>query len=193
MISGKSVLAIIPARQGSKRCPDKNITLYKNKSTGEILPLIAWAIKHATGSKYIDTIAIASDSPHILNYAIPPIRRILLPAHIANGTSEATIAFCLYSCTQLGEPSLPFHDLFVLLQPTSPNRLPQDIDAALQLTAKTGHRTITTRSDTNQRNGAVYCSPSSTFLSDLSLSRAQPIPMPPHRSLDIDSPSDFNL
>ena len=53
-----------------------------------MLPLISWAIKHATGSKYIDTIAICSDSDHILKYAKPPIRAIKLPEYIANGTSE---------------------------------------------------------------------------------------------------------
>lgn len=192
MISGKSVLAIIPARAGSVRCPEKNWTLYKNKSTGEIDSLIGWAISHAKGSKYIDTICIASDSEIILNYAKPPMIGIRLPEYIANGTSEAAIAFVLYAHPQLGDP-VPFHDLFVLLQPTSPLRLPADIDACLELTISSGNRVVSVRADGRVRNGAIYTSHTHRFLSDLSLSRAETYAMPSDRSLDIDLPSDFSL
>lgn len=192
-IDGKSVLAIIPAREGSRRCPEKNYSLYKNKSTGEFHALIDWAVKHARESKYIDTIAISSDSSIILSRAIPPIIGIPRPPHLATSwaTSEAVIAHALYSLTTLGEPLIPFHDLFVLLQPTSPLRLPSDIDACIELTSRTGNKSVTLRSDTRQRNGAVYCSTTTAFLSDLSLERAKAVLMPPERSLDIDTPQDF--
>src|SRR5512147_1200966 len=130
MIEGKSVLAIIPARQGSKRCPDKNITLFRVGNN--YLPLIQHAILHAQASKYIDTICISSDSDAILAYAKPPIIPIKRPAHLASdsASSEAVIVHALYSTT-LGELTLPFHDLFVLLQPTSPYRTALDIDTCL--------------------------------------------------------------
>src|SRR5512147_1699531 len=127
MIEGKSVLAIIPARQGSKRCPDKNITLFRVGNN--YLPLIQHAINHAQASKYIDTICISSDSDQILTYAKPPIIPIKRPAHLA---SDSVIVHALYSTTHLGEPILPFYDLFVLLQPTSPYRTAQDIDSCLE-------------------------------------------------------------
>ena len=56
-------LAIIPARGGSKRLPNKNILKLNNK------PLIAWSIEAAKNSKYIDTVVVSSDSNKILNIA----------------------------------------------------------------------------------------------------------------------------
>jgi len=193
MISGKSVLAIIPAREGSRRCPEKNWTIYRNKSTGEMFTLIEWAIKHAQASKYIDTIAISSDSDLILAYAKPPIIPIRRPDYLStsSATSEAVIVHTLYSTSSLGEPLLPLHDLFVLLQPTSPLRTAQDIDSCLQLCISTGHRVVST-TPSCQRNGAVYTSPTTLFLSDLSFDRAESYFMPLNRSLDIDNPADFN-
>jgi len=187
MISGKSVLAIIPAREGSRRCPEKNWTIYKNKTTGEMHGLIEWAILHALGSKYIDNIAIASDSDIILSYAKPPIISVRLPPHIAAGTSEAAIAYTLYSSTSLGELQTPFHDLFCLLQPTSPNRLPSDIDACIE------RAPCVSVTPNGPRNGAVYAWPTLSFLSSLNLGGSNRYTMPLDRSLDIDHPSDFDL
>ena len=48
MINGKSILAIIPARGGSKGLPDINILSLADK------PLIVWSIEAARKSKYID-------------------------------------------------------------------------------------------------------------------------------------------
>ena len=121
-----------------------------------------------------------------------PIIGIARPPHLSSdhATSEAVIAHALYSLTALGEPTIPHHDLFVLLQPTSPLRLPSDIDSALQLAASSGNRIVSTTPD-RRRNGAIYIFPTTAFLSDLSLNRAESYIMPPERSLDIDQPSDF--
>jgi N-acylneuraminate cytidylyltransferase len=192
MISGKSVLAIIPAKGNSRRCPDKNISLYKNKSTGEFDSLIGWAIKHAQGSKYIDSIAIASDSDQILTYAKPPIIPVRLPPFIASGSSEAAITFCLYSITQLGETHIGHHDLFCLLQPTSPLRTPTDIDACLEIASASSHPCVSV-TPSGIRNGAVYAFHTLPFLSSLALGGAQHHVMPTERSLDIDLPTDFSL
>src|SRR3990167_6898379 len=107
-IQGKSVLAIIPAREGSRRVPLKNLTLYRGT------PLIAHAINHAQGSKYIDTIVISSDSPAILSYARAPIIALPRPPHLASdyATSEAVIVHALYATNPLPPPSPP--------PPTSP-------------------------------------------------------------------------
>ena len=47
MMNGRTVLAVIPARSGSKRCPNKNFLPYKGK------PLIDWALEAAKESRYI--------------------------------------------------------------------------------------------------------------------------------------------
>lgn len=178
-IQGKTVLAIIPAREGSRRCPLKNITLFRQK------PLILWALEHAASSKFIDSTTVSSDSDAILNWAKPPTIKLLRPAFLASdsATSEAVIAHALYSL-----PSLP--DIFVLLQPTSPLRLPADIDACISKTASTSQPCVSVTPD-HIRNGAVYSWPTATFLSKLSLGGAIHHIMPTERSLDIDMPEDF--
>ena len=59
MINNKTVLAVIPARGGSKRLPGKNIKLLKDK------PLIAWTIEAAENSKYIDRVIVSTDDKEI--------------------------------------------------------------------------------------------------------------------------------
>lgn len=192
MIAGKSVLAIIPARQGSKRCPDKNITLFR--ANGQYLPLIQHAINHAQASKYIDNIIISSDSDAILNYAKPPLIALRQPPHLSSDQArmEAVIVHALYAQIQLADMPLPAHDLVILLQPTSPYRTAQDIDQALELsTAQTEPRRIISTNPARQRNGALYIVPTHAFLATLSLEPSQPFVMPDHRSLDIDLPQDF--
>ena len=61
MIEDKFILAIIPARAGSKGIPNKNIKLLGNK------PLIAWTIHAAQKSKYIDKLIVTTDSEDIAN------------------------------------------------------------------------------------------------------------------------------
>lgn len=64
MINGKSVLAIIPARGGSKGGPGKNIRIVSGKL------LIAWTIDEAKKSKYIDRLILSSDDSEIIEAAL---------------------------------------------------------------------------------------------------------------------------
>ena len=61
MIKNKSIIAIIPARKGSKRLVGKNMLDLNQK------PLIAWTIEEALKSKYIDNIIISTDDEKIIN------------------------------------------------------------------------------------------------------------------------------
>ena len=54
-------LAIIPARGGSKRIPEKNIYNFYGK------PIISYSLETASKSKLFDTIHVSSDSKKILN------------------------------------------------------------------------------------------------------------------------------
>ena len=56
MIKGKTILAIIPARGGSKGIPRKNIIPINGK------PLIYYAIKEAKKSKYVDRLIVSTES-----------------------------------------------------------------------------------------------------------------------------------
>jgi len=123
MIRNKTVLAIIPARGGSKGLPGKNI-----KSVGG-KPLIAWTIEAALASKFIDRVVLSSDDEAIINTAkqygceAPFVR----PKELAQDDSPA-IDTVLHALQQL-----PQYDITVLLQPTCPLRSAEDIDNALSI------------------------------------------------------------
>ena len=55
MIEGKRVLALVPARRGSKGLPLKNIRPLQGK------PLLAWPIEIARGSRYVDRVILSTD------------------------------------------------------------------------------------------------------------------------------------
>jgi len=123
MINDKRILAIIPARAGSKRLPNKNILELSGK------PMVLWTIDAAINSKYIDKIILSSDSENILNL-FKKSERILLqkrPEFLASDRASSfdVIKYCL---EQLDE----VFDILVLLQPTSPLRTFEDINAALE-------------------------------------------------------------
>ena len=64
MISNKRVIAIVPARAGSKGLPGKNIRPLGGK------PLIAWSIERARQSRYVDAVVVTTDSQEIADVAL---------------------------------------------------------------------------------------------------------------------------
>ena len=127
MINGKSVLAIIPARGGSKGLPGKNVKELCGK------PLIAWSIEQALKSKSIDNVVVSTDSVEIAKIAKESGANVpfLRPAELAaddSPTSDA-ILHVLEQLSMKGE----FYDYIALLEPTSPLRKPNDIDDAIKL------------------------------------------------------------
>ena len=85
MINGKSVIAIIPARGGSKGLPGKNIKSLCGK------PLIAWSIEAGLGCQYIDEVMVTTDNEEIANISkrfgasVPFIR----PFELASDTATS--------------------------------------------------------------------------------------------------------
>ncbi len=124
MISGQRVLALIPARGGSKRLPRKNVRLLNGK------PLIGWTIDAARGSRYVDDVFISTDDQEIADAAwehgidVPELRCAELASDSA--TAESVLADVL----KRYESKV---DIVVLLQPTSPLRTHVHIDEALEL------------------------------------------------------------
>ena len=121
MIEDKSVLAIIPARAGSKGIKNKNI----NKFCG--LPLIAHSINQAKDSKYVDKVIVSTESNIIKNIALDfgaevPFMRPLTLANDTAGNNNVILHVL---------DNLKF-DIFILLQPTSPLRKTYDIDTSLK-------------------------------------------------------------
>lgn len=118
----KKFLAIIPARGGSKRLPNKNLLNLAGK------PLIAWTIESAKNSKYIKDIILSSDSEDILEigrrYGVTSLKR---PDFLATDTAK-TDDVILHHLKELEEKP----DYIVLLQPTSPLRTSKHIDEAIE-------------------------------------------------------------
>lgn len=134
MIHGKRVLALVPARSGSKGLPGKNIRPLGGK------PLLAWPIEAALASKYVDRVVVSTDSEHYARLAreagadVPFLR----PADLASDNS-ASIDFILHAVDTLAEAG-EYYDYLLLLEPTSPLTEASDIDQALAALAVQGIR-----------------------------------------------------
>lgn len=116
------ILALIPARAGSKRLKNKNILQFNG------LPLIAWTINSALKSKYISKVIISSDDPtvHKLSEDFPSVFIIKRPIALASDqASSSDVALHALNC-------FPDYDYLILLQPTSPLRDSHDIDSAIE-------------------------------------------------------------
>lgn len=123
MIGTRKVLALIPARGGSKGIPGKNIADLAGK------PLIAWTIEAAKACPGIDSIVLSTDDPAIASVAarfgceVPFMR----PPELATDVSSSMDV--VYHSLE----RLPGFDVVLLLQPTSPLRTSTDIEACLDL------------------------------------------------------------
>ncbi len=125
-MTDKKILAIIPARGGSKGLPRKNIIDLAGK------PLIAWSIEAALESKYITTTVVSSEDKEILSVATQWGAEVIKrPDELAQDTtaSEPVVTHALNEAMKQYDEE---YDYLVLLQPTSPLRSAKHIDTALE-------------------------------------------------------------
>jgi CMP-N,N'-diacetyllegionaminic acid synthase len=219
MIGHRKVLALVPARGGSKGLPGKNILPVEGR------PLLAWTIDAARAARVIDRIVLSSDDEDIMAAARAcgcevPFRR---PSALATDTATS-IDVVIHALDQL-----PGYEIVVLLQPTSPLRTAVDIDAAAEKLAASGApacvsvRTaeetpywmyflgtndslravietpdgITRRQDLPSvytLNGAIYFADTQWLRRTRTFVTRETVGyvMPPERSLDIDTRADFD-
>ena len=115
------IVAMIPARGGSKGIPKKNIVDFCG------IPLVAHSINQAKNSAYISDVYVSSDCDEILkvskDYAAIPVKR---PDALSydESPSESAIEHFLSTNVQC--------DILVVLQATSPLRETKDIDSAIK-------------------------------------------------------------
>ena len=125
MYNKKRILAIIPARGGSKGLPNKNIKLLNGK------PLIAWTIEQAKNSKYIDEVFVTTDCNKIADVAetfgikVPFLRPPELSTDTASSMDVVEHVISFFKKNAI------LFDFIVLLEPTSPLRKENDIDNAI--------------------------------------------------------------
>lgn len=121
------ILALVPARGGSKRLPGKNVRLLGGK------PLIVWSIEAARSMDAITDVVVSTDDPDIAKVAhdagasVPGLR----PAALATDTASS-VDVALHALAQYEEEHGPVDGL-LLLQPTSPFRAPVRMQAGLAL------------------------------------------------------------
>ena len=219
MIAGKSILAVIPARGGSKGVPGKNIRPLAGK------PLIAWTIEAARQVPHLDRIIVSSEDEAILEIsrAFGAETPFIRPMKLARDDTPG-IAPVLHALEALPEK----YDYVVLLQPTSPLRTAEDIDAALELCLKRAAPACVSVTEPKHKpwwmfslskqaalealfrdmparrqdmpavyalNGAVYAARTHWLVREQAFVHPETLAyiMPPERSLDIDTEFDFKV
>ena len=122
------MIAIIPARGGSKGLPGKNIKPLNGK------PLIAYAIEAALKSKHIDRVIVSTDDKEIAKISLQYGAEVpfMRPEFLASDTAQAIDNY-IYTIDRLEKDTNTAIDAFVVLQPTSPLRTAEDIDGAVNL------------------------------------------------------------
>ena len=175
MIDGKRVLAVIPARGGSKRLPGKNLRSFLG------LPLFGWSVVQAGKSSYVDNCVLSTEDEEISKLAISCGMLVLKrPAELS--TDEASLNDVLSHALK----EYQGYDLAVVLQPTSPLRAIKDIDCAIELGFS-----ISVGPD-GRPNGAVYCVEVPFFLR-YPYFGGRVFYMPKDKSVDINTEEDFKL
>lgn len=212
-----SLLALIPARGGSKGIPRKNIRPFCGK------PLLQWSIDVALSSPSVDRLVVSTDDPEIAEVAraggaeVPFLRPPELAADTTPGIAPVLHALQLF----------PEVSEVLLLQPTSPLRQVDDVEAIVALHRQSGRDAVVSVVPSSKHpawmfslslehaleplvahseaacrqqlqpayvlNGALYLASrfflerERTFLTANTMGYV----MPPERSVDIDSPLDW--
>lgn len=217
------ILAVVPARAGSKRLPGKNLLDLHGK------PLIRWTLEAALESQVIDLLVVSSDDDAILSegerLGLPTVRR---PENLASDTAT-TFDVLVHTLEFLAKEGVRPARL-MLLQPTSPLRTAQDIREAVRCMDDTKAESVVSvcqcehsplwsntldpdgRMDNflrpevlNQRsqdlaiyyrlNGAIYIAATEKFIEKQGffMTNSRAHIMPTNSSVDIDTIMDFEL
>lgn len=223
MIDGERVIAVIPARGGSKALPHKNIAPLGGR------PLIVWSIEVARSVDLIDRIIVSTDDDAIAavarEHGAEVYRR---PPHLA--TDVALVINALRNLIETLMSEGETARVIVLLEPTCPFRSRADVTACIEELFKGRKDSVATfkSADLNphrawtivdgepkyfipganpwlprqqlpeayQLNGAVYCFRTDQLSATepgLLFGRAGAILMPSERSVDINTLADFHF
>lgn len=123
-----NVIAIIPARSGSKSLPHKNIRSFRGT------PLLALAVHQARAARSIDRVIVSTDDAHYAEIAlaagaeVPFLRPPLLAGDLSSDLEVFTHALEWYHAAHGLLPQIVAH-----VRPTYPNRTAADIDGAIAL------------------------------------------------------------
>jgi CMP-N,N'-diacetyllegionaminic acid synthase len=146
LINNKRILGLIPARAGSKGIRNKNMVLLYGR------PLIHWTIVSAQKSNYIDEIIVSTDDPAIQSYALERgcNANDLRPSHLATDSASSIDVI-----KEVLERQDDF-DYVLLLQPTSPLRQSDDIDACILMGLENGLQSLISVTESKEHPFLAY-------------------------------------
>lgn len=223
MLNGERVIAVVPARGGSKSVPGKNIRTLAGK------PLLAWSIDVARQVSEIDRIIVSTDDFEIASVGRASGAEIYTrPPHLA--TDDALVIDALKHLLQTLHAEDEKPTWVVLLEPTCPLRSPDDVRDCLRLVGKGNYDSVATFKEAElnphrawrivdgvprvfiegaipwlprqklpeayQLNGAVYVFRANLLAQEaksLLVGRLGAVMMPRERSQDIDDSVDFMI
>jgi len=137
------IIAVIPARGGSKSIPLKSIKMFAGK------PLIGWSIEGALGSKNLSKVVVSTDSEEIQKVALAygALSPFLRPPELA--TDSMGIESVLKHTYEWYRDNENFEaDAIVLLMPTSPTRQTFHIYEAIEIFKNTGADSVVAVNET---------------------------------------------
>lgn len=126
ILTNKKVIAIIPARYGSKRIKNKNLKSFFGK------PLFLWSVLSAQKSQLIDKVLVTSDSPKILTQSRNAKVDFCLLRNKKLSSNKATSWDVVRDSLKFLSKKGYYFDYFIMLQPTSPLRSHIHIDNCLK-------------------------------------------------------------
>jgi CMP-N-acetylneuraminic acid synthetase len=139
-------IAIIPARGGSKRLPQKNTKLLDDK------PLIAYSILYAKANpEIIDEIYVSTDDIEIQNIAIQYGAKVIKRPQVISGDFEPTVSALKHVLQNCGEEI----ENVILLQPTNPLRPVTLLKEAFQIFLELNSDSLFTVTRNNQKFGTI--------------------------------------
>jgi CMP-N,N'-diacetyllegionaminic acid synthase len=223
VLNGKRVVAVIPARGGSKSVPGKNIRPLGGR------PLLAWSIDTARQVSEIDRIIVSTDDAEIASVGRAHGAEVYpRPPHLA--TDDALVIDALKDLLLALEAERENAEWMILLEPTCPLRTADDVRDCLKLVASGDYDSVATFKDAElnphrawrlvmgvpemfiagsipwlprqklpkayQLNGAVYVFRASLLAQEaksLLVGKLGSVLMPRERSQDIDDGVDFTI
>jgi len=222
MLKNKKILALIPARGGSKRIQRKNVKDLAGK------PLIAYMIGAALKSKYLPRVIVTTENKEIAEIAKRQgVEIIKRPKRLATDKAKS-IDVVLHALNVLEIKGYK-PDIVVWLQPTSPLTTHKDIDKAIEICIKNRYQSVCSVCEAEPspywclklekkhlrpflgkkylitqgqdlpkiylHNGAIFISTPKTIkkYKNFYASKILPYIMPKEKSVDVNEPIDFLL
>lgn len=219
MVISKEIVAIIPARGGSKRIPQKNMKFLAGK------PLLAYTIEASLKSNLINKTFVSTDDDNIADIAIKYGAEVIMRPDQISKDDSSTEQAMIHAVEQIEKRGYEQIDYVVLLQPTSPLRGSNIIDNGINLMLKFDVDSVLSVCEIQnyylsgyfsddyyireydnrpfsqsmpkkyRENGALYITKKDLLLTNKNRTngKTKAIVMDELESIDIDNEDDFNL